>query len=132
MTVPSECSAIGIDHHYLANERNTLQKQNGVVATSSIIQGAASDAWTYSVRDVNKQSQIDEVLAAVPTKFLSFAGFPRDAASKDVSSGDGRHSIELVMPVYQAVRSQVVFMRPYGPDTQCYDGWLPTPKIKGT
>lgn len=142
----------------------TFQMENGAVATSSITLGAATDTtrlrvcfegltaqsgtapyapandtWTFQARDLDKQSEIDAVLASVSTRHFGFAGFfeaiadcLNDNAHNEVSLLDGRRSIELVTAIYQAARTQSSVALPLGPDTPHYDGWLPSLKSKGT
>jgi predicted dehydrogenase len=115
-----------------------LQMHNGALASSSITLGAAtdttrlrfcfehltvesgtapyapaSDAWVFTARDKNRQSQVDQLVQQSTSAHSGYVGYFNAVANAlqgdaegAVTIADGRQSVELVAAIYQAAAEQ--------------------------
>ncbi len=135
----------------------SIRMEDGALATSSITLGAArdetrmrfvfdgltaesgrnpyapaDDTWTFTARDREKQSLVDEVVESVGDVPSGFAGmFDATAEALDgrpgreVTLNDGWRSVQFVTAVYASARSGRRVDIPIGPDHPLYHGWMP-------
>lgn len=130
---------------------------SGALASSSITLGAAGDEtrirfvfehltatsgsapyapgsqpWTFTARDENLQSKIDQAVAATPFEAVGFQGFFTEVAlaiagepNNAVRLQDGAISIALVTAIYRSARTGQRVALQLRPDHELYKGWLP-------
>ncbi|UWQ97643.1 Gfo/Idh/MocA family oxidoreductase [Rhodobacteraceae bacterium S2214] len=136
----------------------SMQMVNGALVTSSITLGAAddttrlkltfsgvtitsgtapyapaTDTWTFTARDPELQSAVDDVINSVGDVPQGFTGFLSAIAAdlkqqpaEAVTLADGRQSIELVAAIYHAARTGTVVTLPLTEDHPLYAGWHPS------
>ncbi len=135
----------------------SFEMASGALCTSNITLGAATDEtrlrivfehltatsgtepyapgavpWTFSARNPDRQSEIDDALRGVIAEPIGFIGFFAEIAkalkaepNSAVTLTDGAASVALVTAIYHAARTGQRVALPITQDHPLYEGWQP-------